>query len=717
MLTRLMIITVGLSAMFAFMAGATRALDEDAESLSFLPADAPMVMALDMDGLRAYMTDVAEGWREADQARFRQSLEILSEMLTREASKPDVLAFFNRLSGVQAFSMSATGGIPTMIFAAENEADGSILGYYTGAYIVEARYKSVLQEMTNALRSYYHRAVEDAETGETIAPNSYPESIEMLIQSGYLEEMPINPFTGEPIQVVDSMEDGSLGDIYYEPLDVHARYARQSASGMDEVVNVQGVYDNYSLVSFHVGGIMTSRGRQKSFEPYDDITGNLRRFGRNYDWTDMGFTVETSGDWTYVAPPDRDYAFAFGDGFLIFESDIATLREMVGRYETGDGFRFDPPRDFNTDGAFFRCQTDIDAFAEMMLGASMEEMQREMGAMPMEMEGFMTGMFDSIGLDAISSQHTACRLRFGDIEMARWVELSGESADSFIGTMLSTEPQVLMTAEGGPFEIIGEMAWANPGRYMHAYIDYLMEFVFPMMMEEMMGEMPGDAMDPGEMLRMFGLGGIESMDFGEQVLVLLTGPADRGDGLYLPGLVTILKTDSEDLGYLAVGVMDTLSLMIPDLPIHQEDFGDENAVTWVIEDENFPLTPTIAWTDGWMVKSLWREDALTAIETLRMGTMLMPDGMEPANMRLHVHGQELLRGIADVVYAMPEGEIAPAAAILEILARLSEPEDRIYSEMVGHDGYFETRCMMSIGLCEDLLPLLAYVVKGFEYRW
>ena len=115
------------------------ALDEDAESLQFLPSDAPLVMALDIDEITNYANDVGDNWRDADVARFIEGLGTISNMLTSMAGKPDVLTYFGNLAGVQAFSIDPMGGMPLMVFTADSQTDARMLGYYTIAYVQERR--------------------------------------------------------------------------------------------------------------------------------------------------------------------------------------------------------------------------------------------------------------------------------------------------------------------------------------------------------------------------------------------------------------------------------------------------------------------------------------------------------------------------------------------------------------------------------------------------
>jgi len=700
MLRRISFALICCTTMLLLIAGPAVALDEDADSLGFLPSDAPLVLAVDMDELMAYANDVGDGWRDADRAHFTDGLRILSDFLTQNTGKPDVLTFFERLDGVQAFSIDPAGGIPLMVFSAGSELDARVLGYYTVAYIQERRLDEAVSVITGAIGEYYRRCVEDPETGESVVQYGYPESIDVLIEGGYLERMPINPYTGEPMRVVDSTEDGRLGDVYYEPL-AYPGCCGACAIGSECVAEADAKYHSYALTSFRIGGTLEFGGWRNTYEPYDDLANRLLSLGRTLDIADMGFDVESFGGWTLVAKENADYAFGFGDSFVLFGKDFDEIRGAVRRYENGGGFHFTPPEDFNTQGAFYRDQADV---GTSIAGVS----EAHMGQMPPEIRGMMQGMFESIGIDAITFQHTAGWLRAGEIESVRRVELSGESRRSLVGSIAYAEPMELLTASGGPFRLIGEMSWANPDVYIHAYLDYLFEFVAPMAMSQMGAE----AADPNALLSMVGLGDIGSMNFGDQLIVLLTASTEREDGSYWPGMLALLETDSPDLAYVAAGFMDSMSFMMPDFPFRREDFGDENAMTWVIDNEDFPITPTIAWTDGWIIKGMFREDVLRARESLEMGTLLMPDGMAPANLRLHANRQGLLRGVADVLYALPCWEASPVGSALEILARLSGPDEMLYVEVTGSEDYLETRCSFSTGLFEGLVPALAYIVPA-----
>jgi hypothetical protein len=319
-------------------------------------------------------------------------------------------------------------------------------------------------------------------------------------------------------------------------------------------------------------------------------------------------------------------------------------------------------------------------------------------------------LVESLGLEALSKQHTAAWLERGDIRYTRRVELSGEAKGSFVGEMASASPAELMTAEDGPFDLIGEFAWANPGDYFQALLDFALEFVLPMAASEMGME----DLDPAAILSMMGLGGADFSDLADQAYGLFTSSEDRGDGLYFPGFVVAIKTDSPDLGPIAVGAFDTLSFMVPNFPLYMADFGDEDAATWLMTNEKCPISPTIAWCDGWVVKALWREDALKARDALKEGGLLAPDGLAPANARLRCNRRGLLRGLADIVYAIPEPKIAPAGFFFEMLARLSGPDERLYMETIGTDGYMEAECWFSLGVLEALMPAVAYMMRGSE---
>jgi hypothetical protein len=271
----------------------------------------------------------------------------------------------------------------------------------------------------------------------------------------------------------------------------------------------------------------------------------------------------------------------------------------------------------------------------------------------------------------------------------------------------------VMTAENGPFDIIGEAAWAHPGDYMQAVMDYVLEFAIPALSPDT-GE---GGMDPGAIVGMLGLGENKINTLADQAYVFITSSTKRENGEYLPGITVAVRSDNPDLPFIATGIADTITFMIPNLPLSSQDFGDENARTWVLDDPDFPLTPTLAWTDGWMVKSLWREDALEARDALANGTLLSPDGLDPANFRLTVHRQELLRGIADVMYAIPESGVALVGIWCEIAAQLSGENEALNMEMVNGDGYMESHCRFSLGLFENLAPVFGYVMKGMEGPW
>ncbi len=705
MLRRMFSVMAGGLVFLLLVAGPSAALDEESDALGFLPSDAPMVMAFDMDEFMEYATDVGADWRDADVSHFGDALESISLMLATEAGIPDPLTFLSRLSGVQAGYMDPMHETGLIVFSTDNSRDLNVIAHYAIASMVEIEYQKSLDEIYSALGSYFHRTIVDEETGEEMNPNTYPGSLHDLIEEGYLDEMPLNPYTGQPIRVLEPGDEGSLGDVFYKPChsgDGCCGGCTSDEFHSDDEPEHEDFY-SYMLHSFHIGGIGTKEVWETNYEPYDDLAYELSNFAIHYDPFDMGFIILADEGWDFISQDDAEFAFAFGGCHLVIGDNVETLMLAVEHYESGSGFRFSTPDDFDTDGAICRGQIDMRNGSSMFMGPGHKDM-------PPDVAELMDNMFSIIGMEAVSMQHTACWLKDGDIQSIRRVELTGEAENSLVGSLVHAQPEILMTAEGGPMEIIGEVAWANPDEWAHAYIDWLFEFVIPMIADEFGA---GD-MDMNQMLGMVGLGEIQSMDFGEQLYMLITGSVDRGDGMYVPGMTVLLETDNEDLPYVMVGLMDSISFMVPDFPFYQANYGDENAVTWVLDCDEFPISPTIAWTDGWVIKGLWREDVLTARDALENGMLLMPDGMDPANIRVHFHRQKLMRGIADTLYEIPESEASFVAGLFELAALLSNQDERLYMELTGGENCIESHQMLSIGMFEDLIPLMAYLVRGVE---
>jgi len=702
MLRRISIFTVCGLAMLISAISPVMALDEDADSLGFIDPETTMVMAIDIDEMMDYAYGVGDIWRDSERANFIENLHFISEDLTRTESKPDVLTFFGYLAGVQAFSIDPSNQTGLMVFSADNELDTRVLGWYTVAYIQEMRLDKALGVINSALREYYYEAIEDPETGESSSRMTYPETIDMLLEEGYLDAMPDNPYTGEPVRIVDSPDDGDPGDIYYKP-GIGYGYPCGSEAAVEEE---ERDYRSYSLTSFRIGGTLTSTGWEKEYEPYGDLSTQLMAFSRMYDPAEMGFETVTDGEWTFLTPNGSDYAFGFGDRFLLFSKNADEIMDAVNRYESGDGFRFTPPADFQTEGAFYRDQADIGIYMEEFGDMESEDL-------PPEVVGMIYGMYESMGMGALESQHTASWLRVGDIESVRRVVLSGEAMNTMIGTLAYMEPEQLMTASGGPIDLIAEVALSNTNEKVHAYLDFMFESFLPMVVSQMGVE----DMDIESMLPMMGLGDIGTMDFGDHLNVMITASREREDGSYWPGMLAVLETENVDLAYIASGFVDSVSFMVPDFPLVQMDFGDEDAMTWMVEiDDAPPLTPTIAWTDGWILKGLWREDVLDARDALRQGILLMPDGMSPASMRANCNRRELFRGIADVMYELPWDEVSIVGFAFEILSDLTGPDERLYIEAKPGEGYVEMRCMFSTGLMEELVPGAAAMIQTMAMR-
>ncbi len=698
-------ILTGILALTLFAPSAAWALDEDSDVFDFIPSDAPQVAALDIDEFLSYARSVGENWRDADKAHFTEALQIFSDILAEKEGKPDVLTFFGHLSGVVAISMDTDGGMPLMAFEAQS-GNQNVLANYTIAYIAEKHYRSALDEIQEALRSYYSRTVEDPDDpDETISPHNYPASLDILIEEGYLDEMPINPYTGQPMQFLDSVEDESLGDVAYIPSS-SSRMCCGGPCGEEEgSCSEEDPYITYKLVSFLISGVL-SQGPYRyyqDYKPYPDLADRLSLI-ESLDPEDMGFETEQSGAWTFYNREGSCYAFASSDIFLLFGANVDELEEAVARQRSGNGYHFNPPADFDTAGAFYRDEADLSNLGECVKSALPEEI-------PMDCAGIMEGMMAGLGIEALSMQHTACWLRDGDIESVRRMELTGEGQRTLVGSLLYAEPKELMTAQGGPFDIIAELAWANPGEYAQGLMDFALEFVMPMVADQTGME----EMDPDMMLGMVGLGELDPSTV-EEAYVLLTCSEDRGGGLYLPGMIVAKKVGSPDVGPIAVGLVDSISFMVG-FPLGMSDFDDENAATWVTDEPKCPISPTIAWTDDWLVASLFREDALAARDALENGTLFSPDGLDPANSRLQVNRQRLMRGAADVLYAIPSDDYVPVAAggmLFELAAQLSESDERLYFETVSNGEYIESRSIFSLGLIEDLVPVFAYLVKAID---
>jgi len=687
------------------------ALDSNDDALKFIPADAATVMAFDMDAIMDYAGDVGDDWRDADVAHFNDALGALSDMLTTEAKIPDVFTFLGKLSGVQAVYMDPEEDIPLVILSADSRRDREVLAGYVFAAFKEQMYDSSLKDINRALRDYRGRTEVDEETEEEISPGGYPADIYDLVEFGYLDEMPLNPFTGEPINVVGDGDKGSLGDIYYQPYS-----GCGSCCPVDEGENDDEpeIYTSYLLKSWHIHGVATKDGWRDTIEEYEELDSILRDLLRELDFDMIGMQAEEENGFTFIPSPCGEAGMAYGRNYLLFGSSIDALKKSVETFMSGDGFAFDEVEDFDTSGAFYREQVDFPALYELYGPLPMMVLEGGVAhglGLDDEILGMLEGIYREMGFNEFGMNYKACWLENDNIISVERMYFTGTAEGSFMDEVLTVEPEILMTAVGGPFEIIGEFAWANPDDIFSAYINFMLGKVLPLVASEMGG---GEEIDPSMMLGMLGLGEIEELDFGDQVYTLLTASEMRSNGQYIPGLTTCLKTDSEDIAYVAVGMMDTMSLMVPDFPFTQMESDLENVYTWVLDMEEFPISPTIGWTDGWMVKGIWREDVITAIDAIENGTMFMPDGMQPANMRMHFNRQELLRGLADAALLVPEDESPLIAGMFEFAALLSNPDERLYLEVYGNDEWTETRSELSIGMVEDLVPVMSYLVLGMD---
>ena len=202
-----------------------------------------------MDEFMNYVDSVGDDWRDADKDRFCNTLNIISRGLTVETLKPDILAFFGHLDGVQTVGIDPTGTMPIMVFTADSAYDRDILTGYTFAYIAEHGMNKVLSKIEDALQEYMYRMEVDEESGEEYHPYDYPESLYDLVEFGYLDEIPTCPYTGEPITIIGPGTTGRLGDIMYEPI----LCSGCCGGGSDE-------YNSYKLVSWHITGVREKEG-------------------------------------------------------------------------------------------------------------------------------------------------------------------------------------------------------------------------------------------------------------------------------------------------------------------------------------------------------------------------------------------------------------------------------------------------------------------------
>jgi len=661
-------------------AGPAAAIDDDDPALGFLPEDSPIVLAFDIDEIVDYATDVCASWREADRAHCSGALDSISGMLITHEFIPDIWTFYGNLSGVQALSISTEGDFPLIVFSAEDNDDMDLLRRYTLSYFLEKRLKKAVYEIKSALYDYYGNSAEDYDEMH------YPENLDELIEGGYLEAMPLNPYTGEPVRVLNDDDHGSPGDIFYGP-------------GYNS-------YESFTLKVFKLGGSLTFSGWSTDNEFYNDLESILEWWDIS-DLESMGFSSEQTGGFTIYTRSDTDSVFAAGDRFLVFSTSCEDVHNAIMRYNSGTGFEFDPVDALDTDTAFYRDQANLEGIMEQMHGMMLVEA-------PADVSWMIDDIWEAAGITELETQYTAGWLEDGMITSARRASLNGEAVDTFMGTMLHADPEPLYTAQYGPLEIIAEVAWANVDDYMFAYIDFLLHDMAPIITEAT-GAPEGSV---SQMLAMVGLSGIEELekdDFADQMYIWLTSSVERDNGEFIPGLTIALKTETaEDLGYTFVGMIDTMSFMVPEFPFYQGDYDDKNATTFVTDIEELPMTPTIAWTDGWVVESLFREDALEIRDALDRGIMLMPDNLDPANMRIRCNRQELLRGIADIMYIIPEEGVPAMGAVFEVLAQLTGDDEGLMIETTGHGDFVESRAEMSTDLFENMLKVMTYVFHAFE---
>jgi hypothetical protein len=715
---------------FIFVLGfsaAASALDEKAPSLGFLPANAPLVMAFDMDEIMTYAHSVGDTWREVDRTHFMDALGELTMMMPKDVGGPDMMLFLQALGGVQTIAMdpvNKSNGL--LIFTGRSTTQREILLNHAVAVLVGSEYRSNINKINNALMEYYYRTLTDPETKEETQPYNYPESLDVLIEQGYLDTIPMNPFTGRKMKIVPFDTVESLGNVAYQPVADYNEYPQVAPVESESDVIVQPTtYSGYTLKAWQIDGVLTiGPYSRKYFSPYTDASRRILALGR-LGFEQMGFTVEQDNDWKYLTYTRGHQAFASGERFLLMSSQIDALKDSVKRHVNGDGFKFRTPDDFKTAGAFYRDQVDVSNVRSIVsgqLGQAFKALPHPPSAggpespveSPDKPADSIDRLLEGIGFEALSYQHGAMWLRNGEVEAAKHVELTGNAKNSLMGSLVYSSPKKLMTAENGPFQIIMEAGFANPGEYMKAGMEFGLNYVAPFVSEKM--GMP--AMDPGAMLGLLGIGDADISKLAQEVYVMATSSTRREGGKYLPGMVVANRVEGDDLRYILVNMLDTATMMMPrDFPLVAKDFGDTTSRTWVSKDNEWPFSPTFAWTDGWLVESLWREDALAARDALASGTLLKPDKMGAANFRVRCNRQRLMRGIGDVLYEVPESEVAFGGAVTEILALLSEKDERLLMESVNTEEFTESRCKFSIGLFQKLVPALVYVAKATESEW
>lgn len=693
---------MGIMLMAMGMLTPAMALDEDSAALNYIDPASDIVIAVDMDQFNDYTRAVGREWRDADLAHYFGGLQSISDLFTKKSGKPDIWFFIQNLDGVQAISIDHHSTEPLMVFSAGSESELNLLSDYMIAYMLETRYWDSISEIEWAIHDYWMASrdmdgddeygddddengdmdeMDDHDMGSMMGAQGemmYPESLDALIEDGYLDAMPLNPFTGEPIQVVPEGET-SLGNVSYS----------STAHG-------------YLLTTYNVGGYFLRDEDENNWVAYDDLEAELRKLERMHDFEKMGFTANLYNGWHFISRDDGEHVFGFGGNHLLFGTDLERLQGAVDRSMSAEHFMFDDPEGWDISDAFIRQQANLTTIMD-----NMDEM------LPPEVPEAMVGpLLEGIGLDALLAQHDAVWLERGNVKVVRRLTLSGESEDSLLGTLLNAEPANLMTASNGPFNLVGEYAFANPSEYLSAIMDYAITYILPMAMEEM-GMGGSDEMDPSMMLGMMGLGDVDNLGL-DELYVLLTESAERKGGYYVPGLVMIWKSDNPELAQMDVDLIDSLGFMVPDWPLVRGEYSDENAATWDWENEVCPITPTVAWTDGWLVESLFREDALTAVEALEDGDLFSESPYGMANSRLYMNRQQLMDAAADVFYLCPEGEVAAAGFVFSLAGELSDSNERLYSECVHTDNYVEMTTEFSLGIFEDLLPSFTYIMRAVD---
>ena len=236
------------------------------------------------------------------------------------------------------------------------------------------------------------------------------------------------------MEVVPYDTPESLGNIAYKTEEGWGMYGMggRSMQHNGRMPPEMGGPTGYALKSWHFDGIGERHSWRKTFTAYPDFQSRLFAL-ETTGWDKMGYGVADLNGWKYFTRDDAKYVVASAGNFLLFGKTTQEHPNAVVRSREHTGFHFSAPDGFETDGAFYRDQSDLSKLKDQIFRAIAEKGGEQLPPMAQQI---IPKLMDGLGFEALSKQDSAMFLRNGDIEEVKRVELTGQAKDTPIGAMV-----------------------------------------------------------------------------------------------------------------------------------------------------------------------------------------------------------------------------------------------------------------------------------------